>query len=185
MPSRKQRIADLYAEVKGKPVAGVFDVANISAVIHRRCADLGVNLVFDEEQGTAHTDGQTITLPALMQPITQDQLDLLYGYVIHECGHHLRPEAFKILHSAQPPEHVCALFNILEDDGMERDRANAWRGDCKALSVMNEILIGRMATNWSDEKKDKLNMGAQWTSTTPKQWLPYAWVNCPALSGTL
>ncbi len=106
-----------------KPIAGVFDVAHTSAVIHRRCNDLGVNLVFGQAHGVAHTDGKTITLPALMQPITQDGLDTLYGYVIHECGHHLRPEAFKILHSAQPPEHVCALYNILEDDGMERDRA--------------------------------------------------------------
>jgi len=168
MPTAKQRVAGLYATMPDKPIAGVFDVANITSIVHRRCADLGVNLVFDEQGGTAHTDGKTITLPALHQPITQDQLDLMYGYVIHECGHHLRDEAFKILHSAQPPEHVCALFNILEDDGMERDRANEWRGDCKALSQMNEILIERMATNWGQEKFNDAIAGKEWKCNNPE-----------------
>jgi cobaltochelatase CobT len=68
-------------------------------------------------------------------------LDRLYGFVIHECGHHQRPEAFNILNAAQPPEELQAIFNITEDDGMERERAFEWRGDCKALSITNEGLI--------------------------------------------
>ena len=149
-------------------IAGVLDVEHVQAVVHRRCADLGVKLIFDPRGNTACTDGKTITIPAIRQPVTQDQLDTLYGFVIHECGHHLRPEAFKILRSAQPPEHVCALYNILEDDGMERDRANEWRGDRRALSNMNDIMVGEMVDQWEHNKKNCIIAGTDWTAQQPE-----------------
>jgi cobalamin biosynthesis protein CobT len=103
---------------------------------------------------TAQSDGQTITFPVLKQPITEEQLATLHGYVIHECGHNVRPEAFKILNSAQPPSHVCAIYNIVEDDGMERERANEWRGDKKALSGMNSILVDQVSESWERAAAD-------------------------------
>ena len=129
-------------------LASPIDVERISSMVHRRCGDLGVTVTFDPQARTAYTNGQNITFPALKQPVTQEMLDTLYGYAIHETGHHLRPAAFAILKSAQPPPHLCALFNIVEDDGMERERAMAWKGDRHALSVMNEILIREVSATW-------------------------------------
>ena len=127
--------------------ASVLDVDKVLNVCQSRCDDLGVNVRFDARAPTACTDGSTITLPYVGHPITKDSLDELYGMVIHECGHHLRPEAFKYLKAATPPAHVCALFNIVEDDGMERERAKAWRGDCKALSTMNNLILDKLVSN--------------------------------------
>ena len=135
--------------------AGVLEVDRILNVVQRRCDDLGVNVVFSFHAKTASTDGRTITLPYVHHPTTQEDLDRLYGYVIHECGHHLRPKAFDILNTAQPPEHLAALFNIIEDDGMERERAMAWLGDRKALGIMNEGLTRQFSASLSERTTDK------------------------------
>ena len=131
-----------------KPIAGVVEAEHMASVIHRRCEDNGVIVTFDPYATTASTNGMNIIIPAIRHPVTQDKLDILYGYTIHECGHHTRPDAFKILNSAQPPTHLCAIYNIIEDDGMERQVAQKWAGDAKALSTMNNILIQRLAENW-------------------------------------
>jgi hypothetical protein len=85
------------------------------------------------------TNGERIILPRIRQPVTKEALDNLYGYVIHECGHHSRPEAFDIINAAKPPDAVCAIYNILEDDGMEREVAQMYGGDAKALGEHNAL----------------------------------------------
>ena len=141
--------------------AGVVDVNHVLNVCQRRCSDLGISVRFDQYAQTASTDGRTITIPKVKQPVTVQELDNLYGYVIHECGHHLRPEAFAILKAAQPPEHVAAMFNIAEDDGMERERALEWRGDRKALSNMNNNLITTASRLFSEAMAEGRVTGKQ------------------------
>ena len=125
-------------------------VNNVLNIAQRRCEDLGVSVRYSHTATTAYTDGHEIVLPKVGQPITQASLDTLYGMVIHECGHHLRPDAFKILKAARPPKHLAALYNIVEDDGMERERALEWRGDAKALSVMNDLIIRELHDKWNE-----------------------------------
>jgi hypothetical protein len=117
----------------------------------RRCEDQGVTVTFDPQAATAYTNGYGIVIPAIGMPITVDSLDTLYGQIIHETGHHLRDDAFKILKAAKPPEHLCALFNIAEDDGMERAQAKAHKGDAIALSKMNEVLIKLLDSKWREQ----------------------------------
>lgn len=138
-------------------LAGIISVDHVVCVAKRRCEDLGVTVEFSSMAETAYTNGSKIVLPTIKQPITQDTLDTLYGFLIHETGHHLRPDAFKILKQANPPDHVCALYNIIEDDGMERERANAWRGDKKALSIMNNILINKAAKDIGSRNLSELS----------------------------
>ena len=132
-----------------KQLASVIDVNNLMGVIHNRCDDLGVTVEFDPTAPTAYTNGRHIVFPAIEQPVTQDKMDTLYGYAIHECGHHQRPDCFKILNAARPPQHLCALYNIIEDDGMERERSLEWRGDMKAICTMNDILIRQVSDSWA------------------------------------
>ena len=145
-------------------IASVLDVNHLMSVIHNRCNDLGVTMEFDPDAPTAYTNGKHIVMPAIEQPITKEKMDLLYGYTIHECGHHQRPDCFKILNTARPPEHLCALYNIIEDDGMERERSMEWRGDMKAICVMNGILIRKVSKSWAPTlekgKQGKANVKA-------------------------
>ena len=139
--------------------ASVLEVDKVLVVAQRRCDDLGISVRFDEHASTAYTDGKNITLPYIEQPLSKDKLDTLYGMVIHECGHHLRPAAFRILKAARPPKHLCALFNITEDDGMERERANEWMGDAKALSTMNSLLVQQIGGTWAEHLGDGMPNG--------------------------
>jgi len=120
------------------------------SVVKRRCDDYGVTVEFDEWAETACTNGKTIKLPVIKQPVTQDSMDKLYGFIIHECGHHNRPEVFDILRTAKPPEYLGALFNIIEDEAMERATASNWRGDHSALSNANSIIMNECAHAWQD-----------------------------------
>jgi len=133
--------------------AGVLEVDHVLNVCQRRSNDLGVTVRFDKRAATASTDGKNITLPPVGHPITQSQLDRLYGFVIHECGHHLRPEAFDVLNTARPPPHLAAIYNIIEDDGMERERATEWAGDCKALSIANADIVRQVGDNWKGKEE--------------------------------
>lgn len=129
--------------------SSVMDVDHVLTVCQRRCDDLGVSVRFDHMATTAYTNGVDIVLPIVKNPITKDGLDVMYGQVIHETGHHLRPTAFDILKAAQPPTHLMSLFNITEDDGMERERALAWKGDRIALSRMNALILEEVGTAWA------------------------------------
>ena len=141
----------------------VLDVNHVLSVCQRRCADHGISVRFDSKADTAYTDGTNIVLPIPCHPIDKDALDTLYGMVIHETGHHLRPEAFNILNAARPPTHLSCLFNITEDDGMERERALAWKGDRVALAHMNALLIEEIAVKWAEHFNQPVLAG------TPKQ----------------
>jgi hypothetical protein len=128
--------------------AGAVHAEHISGMIHRRCEDMGVSVSFCPRAPTASTNGRHITIPAIRHPITKDKLAITYGYVIHECGHHTRPDAFKILNSAQPPPALSAIYNIAEDDGMEREVASKWKGDRIALGNMNSLLVDEVRESW-------------------------------------
>ena len=126
-------------------ISSVIDTEHILAVAQARCADHGVTVEFVMNASTASTNGSTIKIPTVKQPVTQAAMDKLHGYLIHECGHHLRPEVFKILKDAKPKPNLAALFNIVEDQAMEKDMSSRWRGDHIALSNANEILMSESA----------------------------------------
>lgn len=133
-------------------VCSVLEIDRINTVLHRRCESQGVSLQWSRTAPTAMTDGKNkVIIPILHSPITQDAMDKLYGYVVHECGHHARPEAFKILGSAQPNEALQAIYNIMEDDGMERQVANEYAGDALALGQGNAVTIREITDNWQEQ----------------------------------
>lgn len=131
--------------------ATVLDVDRVINVLQRRCDSLGVTLKWSSVATTAYTDGTNITIPAIKHPVTKDAMDKLYGFVVHESGHHSRPDAFKILQAAKPKGALAALYNITEDDGMERDVAGRYPGDAKALGVGNNVIIRECAESWKEK----------------------------------
>lgn len=127
---------------------GVVDPNHIIAVAQRRCEDHGVTVKFDPYVDTAMTNGREITIPAIKSPVTDTALEKLYGYLIHECGHHGRPKVFDIMNTAKPPGYLAGLYNIIEDEGMERATAAKWRGDHLALSNANHIILNECSKVW-------------------------------------
>ena len=133
----------------------IIDPNHVISVAQRRCDDHGVTLEFDPWADTASTNGSTIRIPTIKQPVTQEALDKLYGFLIHECGHHTRPGCFDILKTAKPPGYLAALYNIIEDEGMERQTARTWRGDHVALSNANYIILNECIESWVPMFKEK------------------------------
>jgi hypothetical protein len=140
-------------------MASVLDIDRVTSVIQRRCESLGVNVKWVKNAPTAMTNGKTITLPAVTAPVSAEAMTKLYGFVIHESGHHSRPDAFDILKAlpSDTPEPLHSLFNIAEDDGMERQVAHTFRGDAIALGQQNDIILGEIAETWAKaEYPDKV-----------------------------
>ena len=130
----------------------VLELDRITNVLQRRCGSMGVTLKWSETASTAMTDGKEIIIPSVTLPVTEAAMDKLYGFVIHESGHHSRPDVFKILRALKdPPEALCALFNIAEDDGMEREVAHAYAGDAVGLGKQNNLILQELVDRWTED----------------------------------
>ena len=128
--------------------ASVLDVDHVVNVLQRRCNDQGIQLQWTDDQQMAATNGKNIILPRINQPVTKAALDKLYGFVIHEAGHHTRPEIFDIGRGALAKgatDGMMALLNIIEDDAMEREVSSKYRGDAAALGTLNSTILGELA----------------------------------------
>lgn len=126
----------------------ILDLDRTLNVLQRRCAANNVTLEWSEHGSVPYTTGKVISLPTPKLPVTEEEMTRVYGFVIHEAGHHSRPEAFKILHRAQPGEELGIMFNITEDDGMEREVALTHKGDAIGLGAMNKVSIGAVSDKW-------------------------------------
>ena len=143
--------------MRTKKVVSALDVDHITTILQRRCADMGVTLQWTRHGNTAAAGygahgNKTVILPAIHAPITQKAIDKLYGFVIHEAGHHTRPDCFEILKALPDkiPDGLHAMFNIAEDDGMEREVSETYHGDGIALGKQNEIILGEIVESWKD-----------------------------------
>lgn len=129
----------------------VLDVDHMMSVMQRRCASSNIRLEWAADQPIAATskDG-TIILPQIHHPVGKKEMDKLYGLTIHECGHHARPDIFNIMEALpdSTPDAVFGLLNVAEDDGMEREVAGEYRGDRKALSTKNNLILKEITPNW-------------------------------------
>ena len=142
----------------------VLELDKIINVLQRRCESMNVTLKWDKHAQTACTNGKDITIPAVTLPVTKEAMDKLYGFVIHEAGHHSRPEAFDILNAVKnPSEALCAIYNIVEDDGMERSVAEQYNGDAIALGMMNNVILKELTEQ---------RMNQEWGSLTEQDVAP-------------
>lgn len=129
-------------------IASVLDVDHVVNILQRRCNDQGIRLKWTDDQELAATNGKEIILPKIQQPVTKAALDKLYGFVIHEAGHHTRPEIFDIARGALEKgatDGMMALLNIIEDDAMEREVSSKYRGDAAALGNLNSTILTELA----------------------------------------
>lgn len=113
----------------------ITDIWNLQSMVNRRAKERNLNVEFEHGAITAYTTENKIVLPTPKLPLTRDELDLVYGYMVHETGHHSRHRAFEILYnSGLNPDHpILNLYNMVEDGCMEQEISAAYFGDRKAL----------------------------------------------------
>lgn len=115
--------------------ADLLDQQVLHHEIHRRASSVGLSVKFDDKILAAHTDGKVLTIPRPKPPITKTELAKLRGDVIHEVGHVNRMEAFKIAkdHHLKPGRPHHEMFNLVEDESLERGIAHEFLGDAASL----------------------------------------------------
>src|SRR3990167_9858049 len=130
----------------------ITDIHALQSMIDRRAKERGLQIEFDPQAHTAYTTENTIVLPTPKLPMTKEELDLVYGYMVHETGHHTRPTAFNILRNAnlEATHPINALFNVVEDGAMEQEVSSKYIGDRLALGrgMLQHVKfqIGKLAT---------------------------------------
>lgn len=127
--------------------------------IARRCGSMGIGFRVDPDAPTASTDGKTVVVPALPAHATRDDFMIHRGSVIHECGHVIRPEAFKILEreKLKMGSPLWACMNIVEDAAQERALADAYRGDRITLAAMHAAILRRQTTKMAAMEPGDVN----------------------------
>ena len=149
--------------------ASVLDVDKVTEICRRRAERHSVNVIWGDMATTASTNEHgDITIPAILQPISKDDLRKTHMYVVHECGHLLRPECFEIAKKEQPCPELHAIYNIVEDDSMERDMANRHLGDAKILGMGNALLCIDGAKYWSEKVNEWRANGIPFTEEALK-----------------
>ncbi len=156
-------------------MASVLDVDKITEICRRRAEKHEITVKWCKKASTASTNsiGQ-ITLPVIKQPITKDDLTKTHMYVVHECGHLLRPEAFEICKKEQPSPELHSIYNIVEDDGMERDMANRHLGDAKVLGQGNVLICESGKEFWLDKVQQWRTNGDTFTEDSLKPMITIA-----------
>jgi Mg-chelatase subunit ChlD len=136
-------------------LAHLMDIHNLKAEVVRRCHKRGLRVSFDPNAKTAYTNAGEVVFPAVKPPITVEQLKLLWCQAIHEPGHHIRSEALRLLEDAKIKKDspLGPLWNVVEDEHMERQIQKQWLGDRKGLIEGHAILARDMAESWGKHTK--------------------------------
>ena len=147
--------------------ATVLEVDRVQEIIRRRCERHKVDVQWDAYITTAVTSNvpdderydYRIRIPVIQSPCTKEDLIRTYMYVVHECGHLLRPEVFNISIREQPCPELQAIFNIVEDDCMERYVASLNLGDAKVLGEGCAVMCKDGEIYWKEQVDNARKQG--------------------------
>ena len=151
--------------------ASILDVDRVQEVIRRRAGRHGVQVEWSNDAMTAVTSNipdtdpvqYKIVLPAITSPISNEDLLRTYMFVVHECGHLLRPRVWDISIAAKPNQILQSIFNIVEDDSMERYVAQRHIGDAKTLGEGNAIMCKDGELSWIEAVEQARRNGEPFT----------------------
>lgn len=129
-----------------KSYLDITDVYEAQQIIERRVAGTPLKVKFKTGAKTAATSQKEVILPRPTVPMTREDFELLYYYVIHECGHHSRPKVFDIAQGSGIDQNsaLAYLYNAIEDQVMERHIAALFKGDAKSIGRGNTHHVSKM-----------------------------------------
>jgi len=114
--------------------SGLLDISTVQKYIETVTSNAGLNARFDANATAPCTSKNTLIIPAFNGDVTQEDLHKLRWWVLHECLHHVKgPEAFPIgekeLGFDARHSPLAAIWNIFEDNRIEKAGAKDYRGD--------------------------------------------------------
>ncbi|EMN3633134.1 VWA domain-containing protein [Pseudomonas aeruginosa] len=93
----------------------------------------GVNVIVQGQ--AAYTDGKNVVVP-----FTEDDLELSFGYIAHECSH-VRNTSMEVFQEVLPTPFRKNLLNILEDIRIERLSMEQYPGTENDIRYMNRKVL--------------------------------------------
>ena len=119
---------------------------DITHIAQRRAESLGVPITFDEHCDQPYyslTEGIVFPRPSL--PASEREMIVMRGSWIHEPLHVLRKISIKIFQSYPKndpslTDEFMYVWNMIEDDSMERTHAAIYEGDAQDLSTMYYLI---------------------------------------------
>ena len=129
---------------------------DITLIAQRRAESLGVPITFDEHCDTPYYSlRKGIVFPRPSLPVSQRDLIMLRGAWIHEPLHVLRKTSIKIFQSYPKndpslTEEFMYVWNMIEDDSMERAHAAIYKGDAEDLSSMYYLICKENLTKYKE-----------------------------------
>jgi cobalamin biosynthesis protein CobT len=135
--------------------ASIADIQVVTAEIERRLGKRGVRVQYSGDIPTAYATKDSVVLPQLRAPVTEEELAYHRYKALHETGHHMRHDVFEFGESLAPgalSETRKYLWNLLEDEALEGMIAKAYRGDRMTLSRGRSIHVTRMLTALQEAK---------------------------------
>jgi len=146
---------------------------DITLIAQRRAESLGVPITFDEQCEQPYyslTNGIVFPRPSL--PVSERELVVMRGSWIHEPLHVLRTTSIKIFRSYPKDDpsltdEFMYVWNMIEDDSMERAHAAVYEGDAQDLSSMY-YLIAKENLNKYKEVAEKEGGELQLDADTTK-----------------
>lgn len=114
--------------------SGLLDIRTVQKYIETVTNNAGLNVRFDPDAPAPCTNKNTLIIPAFNENATQEDLKKLRWWVLHESLHHTKgPESFEIgdkeLGFDARHSPLAAIWNIYEDERIEKAGAKDYRGD--------------------------------------------------------
>lgn len=151
--------------------SGLLDIRTVQRYIETVTNNAGLNVRFEPNIPAPCTNKKTLLIPAFNGDVSQDDLKKLRWWVLHESLHHTKgPQAFEIgekeLGFDARHSPLAAIWNILEDERIEKAGAKDYRGDRQIIDDGWRTLMNDQGKDLEhvlkNAKEDMLKVGAAW-----------------------
>ena len=115
-------------------------------------ADLSV--VYDDDATYPYTSDKRIVLPRPNTHASDEDLLKLSKFALHEALHHIHgPDAFRIMreNGMKSDEPLGTIFNIFEDNRIEREGSAAYPGDAQVISDYDDYIYEKLSKQFKKE----------------------------------
>jgi len=126
-------------------MSNIIDLFNLQRITTRRAEDAGIHVHFRQGLDAPYYVRDHIYLEMPSPDMTEEELIELQHSYIHEPLHHIRKETLTKIKEMEVGHSEMRVWNVVEDDVMERLHAKEYAGDAEVISKGYESCVIRNA----------------------------------------
>lgn len=164
--------------------SGILEIHTVQKYIETCAKNAGLRVRFDPHCKIPCTSKNTMIIPKLTGDISETDIAKLRWWVVHECLHHSKgSEAFHLgeeigFDARHSP--FATIWNIFEDNRIERAGAKDYRGDARTIDegwrIQTEEAVDKIGDVLRNADDSYKKVGAVWYTNLKarKEWSPPA-----------